>query len=83
MLDRIIRTVCRLFGGATVYAAKGCWFGADGEFFTDDVNVVTSSATEPGEARDALRALARDVLSLTDQQAVFISVDGTAEIITE
>jgi hypothetical protein len=81
VLDRTIRRMCTLFGGATVYQARGFWLNDEGRLFIDDVNVVVSAATKVDEAREALRALARDVLSLTDQESVFISIDGAAEII--
>ncbi|MCF3935022.1 molybdenum cofactor biosynthesis protein MoaE [Acuticoccus sp. M5D2P5] len=80
VLDRTIRTVCGLFGGATVYAAKGYWLNDEGRLYEDAVSVVVSYSTND-EAMDSLRALAREVLDLTDQEAVFISVGGSAEII--
>lgn len=81
ILDRAIRALCGQFGGATVYAAKGYWLNDEGRLFVDDVAVIVSSATDADTATAAVRDLARDVLAATDQEAVFVSVGGKAEII--
>ncbi|RAI01081.1 molybdenum cofactor biosynthesis protein MoaE [Acuticoccus sediminis] len=81
VLDRAIGNVCTLFGGATVYAAKGYWLNDEGRLYEDEVSVIVSASTDGDAAVDALRSLARDVLAVTDQEAVFISVGGKAEII--
>ena len=55
-----------------------------GKRYKDAVLVISSSSSTKN-TRDAakakLNALARDVLDLTDQEAVFIAVGGDAEII--
>lgn len=81
VIEDAVRTMCSTFGGATVYEAAGFWVNADGRLYHDPVSVIVSAATAEGEARDAMVALARRVLDLTDQEAVFVSINGKAEII--
>lgn len=80
VIENGIRSMCQIFGGATVYAAQGYWTNDAGRLFVDDVAVIMSAAIE-GQGQDALRALALDVLDATDQEAVFMSFGGKAEII--
>lgn len=43
--------------------------------------MITSAATDQEKAKADLRSLTNDVLAATDQEAVFLSVGGDAEII--
>lgn len=80
LIEDAIRAMCVSFGGATVYDAKGFWVNNEGRLYEDTVAVIKSAAKDD-ESAEAVRALARRVLKLTDQEAVFISVNGQAEII--
>lgn len=73
--------MCTIFGGATVYDAKGYWVSDAGDLYEDAVAVVMSAALGNQDARQEVRDIAREVLDLTDQLAVFVSVGGDAEII--
>lgn len=81
VIEDAVRTMCGTFGGATVYDAAGFWVNPEGHLYRDEVSVIVSAATVEGAARDAMLALARRVLDLTDQEAVFVSINGKAEII--
>ncbi|WP_299686648.1 DUF3574 domain-containing protein [uncultured Tateyamaria sp.] len=81
LIETTIASMCSLYGGATVYAAQGYWSNEAGRLFRDDVAVIVSAATDKAAAQKELRALARDILNATDQEAVFLSVGGDAEII--
>lgn len=81
VIRQSVSHLCGVYGGATVYAAKGYWLNAEGHLYEDEVAVLVSAATDEVAALDDVRALARRVLDLTDQEAVFVSVNGRAEII--
>jgi hypothetical protein len=81
VIKAAIANFCKLYGGATVYDAAGYWINEEGRLYEDQVKVLVSAATDKKGAKDQLRALARDVLEATDQEAVFLSVGGDAEII--
>lgn len=76
-----IKDFCKLYGGATVYDAAGYWINEDGRLYEDQVKVLVSAATDKASAKTELRDLAKAVLRATDQEAVFLSVGGEAEII--
>jgi hypothetical protein len=81
-IEAAIRRACGTFGGATVYDARGgYWLNAEGRLYVDPVAVIVSAATDRDAARAELLALAREVLAATDQEVVFLSVGGEAEII--
>lgn len=81
VIESAIRRVCGVFGGATVFDARGYWLNAEGRLYVDPVAVIVSAATDREAARAELLALAREVLAATDQEAVFLSVGGDAEIV--
>jgi hypothetical protein len=83
VIESSIRALCAKFGGVTVYDAKGFWVNPEGRLYQDDVAVLVSAALSQEQESVAadLRALAREVLAATDQEAVFLSVAGQAEII--
>lgn len=81
VIEDAVRAMCGTFGGATVYDAAGFWVNAQGHLYQDAVSVIVSAATAEGEARETMLALARRVLDMTDQEAVFVSINGKAEII--
>ena len=76
-----ITRFCETFGGATVLDGAGYWLDAEGTLYEDQIALIMSAATEATAARDELVSIARRVLDLTDQKAVFLSVNGKAEII--
>lgn len=81
LIKEAIKGLCQSFGGATVYQAKGFWVNDKGHLFEDAVSVIIS-ATETN-AMNELEALADMVLKATDQEAVFVSHDGNAKIISK
>jgi len=82
IIERTIRTLCETHGGATAWEAKGFWVNQKGRLFKDDVMVIQSAMTKQEGNREALRELARGILSDTDQEAVFVShAGGDVEII--
>lgn len=81
IVERNIVAMCKLYGGATAYEARGYWVNDAGRLFADPVVVICSQATTKAKAQEDLRELARDILAETDQEAVFLSVSGEAEII--
>ncbi|MGH1415361.1 MAG: molybdenum cofactor biosynthesis protein MoaE [Pelagimonas sp.] len=81
IITAAIKDMCQLYGGATVYDAAGYWINDNGHLYEDAVKVLVSAATKPDEAKAELTKLARDILDATDQEAVFVSVGGDAEII--
>jgi hypothetical protein len=81
IVERNIAAMCKLYGGATVYDARGYWVNEAGRLFVDPVVVICSQATSKADAKEDLRGLAKDILAATDQEAVFLSVAGEAEII--
>ncbi len=81
VIRNAVISMCQTYGGATVFDAAGFWVNTDGHLYEDAVKVITSAATEETGARADLRKLARMVLDATDQEAVFLSVGGQAEII--
>ena len=81
VIDATLIRMCGLFGGATAFDALGYWVNDAGRLFRDDVVVVVSAATDRDVAQAALVDLARSVLAATDQEAVFVSVGGDAQII--
>lgn len=81
IIEKNIAELCKLYGGATVYTAEGFWINEAGRLFKDDVKVLVSAATDKDSAKAQLRELAKDILAATDQEAVFLSVGGDAEII--
>ncbi|EBA18418.1 hypothetical protein RSK20926_11884 [Roseobacter sp. SK209-2-6] len=81
VIEAAIKSFCKLYGGATVYEASGYWVNDAGHLYEDAVKVLVSAATKKEEAKEQLRGLAREVLAVTDQEAVFLSVGGEAEII--
>ncbi|MBT3142927.1 molybdenum cofactor biosynthesis protein MoaE [Ruegeria litorea] len=81
IIESAVADLCKLYGGATVYAASGFWVNDAGRLFEDQVKVLVSAATDKDAAKAELRNLAKDILEITDQEAVFVSVGGEAEII--
>lgn len=81
VIEQAIKAMCDHFGGVTAYDAKGYWTNSAGRLFVDNVTVLVSAATQEAEAKATLHELAREVLNATDQEAVFLSVGGQAEII--
>ena len=79
-IEGTIAMFCDLFGGATVFEAAGFWKDAEGTLYRDAVSVIASDTTR-NDACDDLLALARDLLAVTDQKAVYVSIDGKAEIV--
>ena len=79
-IESAIQSMCAMYGRATVFDARGYWSNEAGRLYKDDV-VVIRSASDNGKQNEALRFLARRVLQVTDQEAVFISIGGKAEII--
>jgi hypothetical protein len=77
----VVAQMCGTFGGATVFDASGFWVNMEGRLYEDKVAVIVSAATSEADALEQMRALARMVLQVTDQEAVFLSVNGKAEII--
>ena len=82
VIERAVGTFCAAFGGATAWDATGYWVNPEGKLYAEPVRVIVSAATDAAKAKNALSSLARDVLDLTDQEAVFTSVDGEADIIS-
>lgn len=80
-IEHAIRTFCGLFGGATVIEGNGHWVNPEGRLYSEPVAVVMAYATEQSDAWGEVRMLARELLDLSDQEAVFVSVGGKAEII--
>ena len=76
VIERTIRTLCETHDGATAWEAKGYWVNPKGKLFKDDVTVIQSAMTKQEGNREALRELARDILSDTDQEAVYVSHPG-------
>ena len=72
--------LCNLFGGYTAFEAQGGWVSDSGELFEEPVVVLISAATKASDAQ-LITTIARDVLEITDQLAMFISIDGQAQII--
>lgn len=81
VVEQNILAMCKLYGGATVYEARGYWIGEGDRLYKDPVAVIISDAVNKTEAKDQLRALASKILSATDQEAVYISAGGETEII--
>lgn len=81
VITKAIADFCKLYGGAAVYDAAGYWINENGRLFEDQVKVMVSAATDKASAKAELRSLAQDVLDATDQEAVFLSVGGEAEVI--
>lgn len=81
VIEAATRQMCGLFGGVTVYDAKGFWLSDASGLMADEVAVLVSAATPDTASKRALRELARMVLAATDQEAVFISDADGAEII--
>lgn len=81
LIEKTIRQMCELYGGATVYEAKGYWISDSGQLYVDENRVIVAATTE-AESSDTIRDIAREVLDLTDQEAIFIS-DGTKSEIIE
>lgn len=85
-LDAVIAGIktnmCQLFGGFTAFDAQGGWISNEGELFQEQVTVLVSAvADDQAEEAKMIIAIARNVLEITDQLAVFISIDGKAQII--
>lgn len=82
VIDGVKTNFCNVFGGYTAISAEGGWVSNDGHLFKEPVTVIFSAATKDKDS-DAkiLVAIAQDVLAITDQLAVFISIDGQAQII--
>ncbi|AVX04365.1 hypothetical protein MXMO3_01840 [Maritalea myrionectae] len=82
VIDGVKANFCNVFGGYTAIDAEGGWISNDGELFKEPVTVIFSAATQDKNAdAEILVAIAQDVLAITDQLAVFISIDGQAQII--
>lgn len=82
VIERTIRALCETHGGATAWNASGYWVSPEGRLYQDDVRVIQSAMTKTDANKSALRALARDVLADTDQEAVYVSyAGGEVEII--
>ncbi|WP_299349251.1 molybdenum cofactor biosynthesis protein MoaE [uncultured Maritalea sp.] len=80
--DGVKANFCNVFGGYTAIDAEGGWVSNDGTLFKEPVTIIFSAATKDKSAdADLLIAIAKDVLAITDQLAVFVSIDGQAEII--
>lgn len=80
VIEQAIREMCAKFGGVTVYEAKGFWMNEDARLFEDRVNVLIAAVTETA-ASDTLNELAKAVLDETDQEAVFVALNGDAKIV--
>ncbi len=80
LIERSIADVCKAFGGATVYDARGCWVNDDGKLYDEPVTVIASAATDRKMASGFLASAAKALLDATDQEAVFTSIDGEATI---
>ncbi len=80
LIETCITRFCENYGGATVYQANGFWINEEGRLFKDDVSVIIAAAIE-GKKAEEVRDLAKMVLGVTDQEAVFVSINGKAEII--
>ena len=80
--EGVKRNFCNLFGGYTAIDAEGGWVSNEGTLFKEPVTVIYSAASKD-KSKDAelLLAIAKNVLAITDQEAVFVSIDGQAEII--
>lgn len=83
IVEKTIREMCILNGGATVYEARGYWIGENDRLYIDEVYVIVSAKIISDEKRSALRALAESVLESTDQEAVLIAHDFGAEIVSK
>lgn len=80
--DGVKANFCNLFGGYTAIDAEGGWISNNGKLFKESVTVIYSAASKDKSAdAELLIAIAKDVLAITDQEAVFVSIDGQAEII--
>lgn len=82
VIERAVRTFCAAFGGATAWNADGFWINPEGRLYAEPVRVIVAAAKDSAKAKTELSALAQDVLALTDQEAVFTSVNGEADIIS-
>jgi len=81
-IEAVQMNMCTLFGGFTAYAAQGGWMDPEGQLYKEPVTVITSAvAADKAEDAQLIIAIARNVLELTDQLAVFVSINGNAEII--
>jgi antirestriction protein ArdC len=82
IIERAVIAFCAAFGGATAWDAHGYWVNPEGKLYAEPVRVIVSAAADAAKAKRELQALARAVLDLTDQEAVFVSVGGEADIIS-
>ena len=77
MADKIVD----MFGGVTVHEAIGHWKSDDGILFKERVKVYTVAA-ETAIALLPLIGIAKKYAAMAKQEAVYVAVDGNAEIIT-
>lgn len=80
LIKSSITNMCGLFGGATATQGVGYWVSDAGKLYEDEVTVIVAASLN-GDKSAELRELAQLVLDVTDQEAVFMSFNGQAEII--
>lgn len=82
VITGIKTNMCQLFGGFTAFDAQGGWVSDEGKLYQEQVTVLVSAvADDKAEEAQMILAIARNVLEITDQLAVFVSIDGKAQII--
>lgn len=80
--DALQLDLCNFFGGFTVFEGRGAWVD-NGKLYQEPV-MVYQVAFDPNAdgVADLLRAIARDYGKAGKQIAMFLVIDGEAEIIT-
>lgn len=75
VVDRVVRRLADLFGGATELPAKGAYVMDDGELCRETVALVESFAAEMDTAD--LTRIALDIKQSLDEEAVAFEIENT------
>lgn len=82
VISQVKMNLCQLFGGFTAFQAEGGWISDEGKLYQEPVTVLVSAVAEDkADEAKLIISIARNVMELTDQLAVFVSINGQAQII--
>ncbi len=78
--EKLQRDLCAAFGGYTVTEAQGAWMDK-GKLYAEPVMVYQVAYEPNSTAVSQLKAEARHIGAMAKQIAIFIVIDGEAEIL--
>lgn len=77
----IQKELCAQFGGCTAYDGAGSWINREGKLYAEPVKIIQTAFKNNSKNRLFLKNLVKKYGKLSNQEAVYLSINNKASII--